>query len=161
MKNNKTLFNIKRGETPDPKDFSIRKFSCFDFFTSTSSFIEHNFSGAIDIEFPQSAHGYVHISHHGFASFIRLLLSETYGNSVALVKIFATDTEIVILVSEIERIPSHKRLINLAERSGFSITEDGKTIILRTPLTKTQELFVFSIENLELINYLYEAFLQE
>lgn len=161
MKNKKFLLKVRRDLAPEPEDFSIRKFSCFDFFTSTSSFIEYNFSGAMNIEFPKTCSGYVHISPRGFAAFIRLLLSEIYGSTMTTARVYANEKEVVISISGSGLIKSRAKLINLAERSGFSFVEEENTIILRTPLTLAGELYVFSVGNLELINYYYEAFLHE
>ena len=76
-------------------------------------------------------------------------------------KIFTTDNEIVITISKSKCLKNKEKLLDLAERSGFSFTDDGNVLILRTPLSLTQELFVFATEALVLINYIYEAFMHE
>lgn len=161
MKNGKFLLRANRETIPEPSDFQIQKLSCFDFFTSTESFVEYNFSGAISIEFPEKRSGYVHISPRGFSAFMRLLLSEIYGKNLTEVRFFSSDRDIVISISKSNNLKNRKRLIDIAERSGFSLTEEVDTLILRTPLTLTQELFVFATDTLVLINYLYEAFMHE
>lgn len=161
MKKGKFLLKVRRDSIPEPSDFSIQKLSCFDFFTSTASFIEYNFAGALSIEFPETYSGFVHISPRGFAAFIRLLLSEIYGKDMTECKIFTTDNEIVITISKSKCLKNKEKLLDLAERSGFSFTDDGNVLILRTPLSLTQELFVFATEALVLINYIYEAFMHE
>ncbi len=161
MKNRKFLLKVRRESSPEPSDFLIQKLSCFDFFTSTGSFIEYNFSGAVNIEFPKKYSGYVHISPRGFSAFMRLLLSEIYGKNMTEVKFFSSEREVIISISKSNSLKNRKSLADIAERSGFSLTEDGDTLILRTPLTLTQELFVFATNALVLINYLYEAFMHE
>lgn len=161
MKNEKLLLKVRRGSASIPQDFSVRKLSCFDFFTSTRSFIEYNFSDAISIELPKNPSAILHISPRGFAAFLRLLLSEIYENSQACAKIYSSDKEIFVSVINSCGFKSRKMLIELAERSGFSFAEEGEALIFRTPITLSQELFVFANTDLELINYLYEAFLHE
>lgn len=161
MKNGKFLLKVRRESIPEPSDFLIQKLSCFDFFTSVGSFIEYNFSGAVNIEFPDKYSGYAHISPRGFSAFMRLLLSEIYGKNMTEVKFFTSEKEIVISISKSNSLKNRKRLVEIAERSGFSFTEESDTLILRTPLTLTQELFVFAADTLVLINYLYEAFMHE
>jgi hypothetical protein len=92
---------------------------------------------------------------------MRLLLSEIYGKNLTEVRFFSSDRDIVISISKSNNLKNRKRLIDIAERSGFSLTEEVDTLILRTPLTLTQELFVFATDTLVLINYLYEAFMHE
>ena len=159
MNNEKFIFKIKRDSIPEPEDFSIRKFSCFDFFASVNSFIEHNFAGAIKIDFPESYRGFLHISPRGFAYFISLLLSEIYGKSLVTVDVSASDTEVILNISYKEKLKREKQITDVAERSGFSVTHGDNTIILRTPVKLTQEAFVYAGDVLELINYFYEVFL--
>lgn len=161
MKNEKFVFKVRRDYVPEPEDFSIRKFSCLDFFASTQSFIEHNFQGAIRIDFPETCKGFIHISPRGFAYFIRLLLSEIYGDSMAIAKVTATENEIKITVGKPGGLKSFERLADAAVRSGFSISEEDDTLILRTPIKITQEMFVYANGILELINYYYEVFLMQ
>ena len=161
MKEDSFLIKRKRNKILIPADFSIRKLSCFDFFTSTESFTEYNFENTLDIEFPENLSGYVNISPRGFAAFLRLLLSETYGKAVKAAKIYTTDKEIVISIPKDIAFTDLNKLTSLAERSGFSSSEREDALTFSTPMTMTQEFFIFANEGLELINYYYEAFMQE
>ena len=159
MKTEKFAFKIKRDSIPEPQDFSLRKISCFDFFTSTHSFIEHNFKGAIKINFPERYMGFLHISPRGFAYFISQLLSQIYGKSLVNVSIMASDTNLTLQIDNKINLKNKTRLIDIAERSGFSVTEDEDCLILRTAVKITQETFVYADNALVLINYFYEVFL--
>lgn len=153
------VFKIKRDTIPEPEDFSLRKFSCFDFFTSTNSFIEHNFRGAVNIDFPETCKGFVHISPRGFAYFISILLSEIYGNSMVNAQVTSSDTDVIITIKGVAAQKRIRQLENIAERSGFSVIKSGNDLILKTPVSITQEMFVYARDILELINYFYEVFL--
>ena len=155
----KFVFKIKRDSVPEPEDYSTRKLSCLDFFMSTHNFIEHNFAGAIKIDFPETCPGFIHISPRGFAYFIFLLLSEVYGNSMVNANVTSSDDEIIITLRGIGNPKREKQLADTAERSGFSVTRDGESLILRTPVNLTQETFVYTGDALTLINYFYEVFL--
>ena len=159
MNNEKFVFKGKRDFTPEPEDFSIRKFSCHDFFVSTKNFIDRNFAGAMSFDFSEGCKGFVHISPRGFAYFIRLLLSEIYGRSMAVVKVSLSDDKIILTVSGVSVLKSEEKLIDAALRSGFSCSRSGDILTLTTPLKITQEMFVYANEILELINYYYEIFL--
>ena len=159
MTGEKFVFKIKRDSIPEPEDFSLRRISCFDFFASVNSFIEHNFTGAIKMEFPDSYKGFVHISPRGFAYFVSLLLSEIYGNAMVNASITNAEGEIVITVATNANLKQKDRLIDIAERSGFSVTDDKKRLILKTPVKINQEAFVYAGDVLELRNYFYEVFL--
>jgi len=161
VKNEKLILKVRRGIDSMPQDFSIRKLSCFDFFASTRSFLEYNFTDAISVEPHENPSAILHISPRGFAAFLRLLMSEIYESREAFAKISSSNKDISVSVMKSEGFKSRKMLIELAERSGFSFAEDEDALIFRTPITVTQELFVFANTALELINYLYEAFLHE
>lgn len=161
MKNASFFLKKKRDKISLPTDFSIRKISCFDLFTSTDSFTEYNFESYLDIEFPENLSGYVNISPRGFAAFLRLIFSEIYDRRVEPIRLFATDKSVVLSIPKGIKLTNLKQLTELAERSGFSVSDGDDAITLRTPMTVTQEFFVFSRESLELINYYYEAFMQE
>lgn len=161
MKNEKFVFKIKRDIMHEPQDFSITKISCFDFFASTSNFIEHNFTGAIQINYPESSKGYVQISPYGFAYFIRLLLSEIYGDALTVASVFADDKELKIEISSPKPLKREKQLKNVAARSGFSVSIEKDQITLRTPIHISREVFVYADNMLKLINYYYEVFLMQ
>lgn len=159
MTGEKFVFKIKRDSIPEPTDFSQRKISCFDFFASTNSFIEHNFKGAIRIELPERYKGFVYISPRGFAYFISLLLSEIYGEAMIDVNVKADNERITMTVSTKAVLKHKKTLIDVAERSGFSVLDEGNRFILTTAVKINQEAFVYADDMLELINYFYEVFL--
>ena len=161
MKNEKFVFKVKRDYAPEPQDFSIMKISCFDFFNSTNSFIEHNFTGAIRVDFPETAKGYVQISPYGFAYFIRLLLSEIYGDALTVVRIFADDKELKVEICSPKPLKREKQLENVAIRSGFSVSIENSKITLRTQMHISGEVFVYADDILRLINYYYEVFLMQ
>ena len=159
MKNETFVFKIKRDSIPEPEDFSMRKLSVFDFFTSIHSFISHNFAGAIKINFPERYKGFIHISPRGFAYFISLLLSDIYGNSMVNVDVLSDDEKIIMHIDGIGALKRKNRLFDIAVRSGFSVTEENDRLILSAPVKITQESFVYADNMLELINYFYEVFL--
>ena len=154
----KIVFKIKRESIPEPTDFSRMNISCLDFFSSIRKFIDHNFAGAIRVDFPETCSGTVFISPRGFAYFISQLLSEIHGNSLIDVCVNASDTQIFINVYGIESIDRKNRLSDIALRSGFSVLRDENQIILHTPLLFSQPLFLYAKDTLVLINYFYEIF---
>ena len=159
MNTEKFVFKVKRDFQPEPDDFSIKRFSCYDFFASTQRFIEHNFEGAIKIEFPERFTGFVNIAPKGFTYFIRVLLSEIYGDSLAQAKIYVSERDVTVSISKVGGLRSYSKLENIAVRSGFSFERDGDTLILKTPLRINQELFIYANDILKLLNYFYEVFL--
>ena len=161
MKNEKFLFKVRRDFAPEPKDFSITKISCFDFFNSTNSFIERNFTGALHIEYPDIAKGYVQISPYGFAYFIRLLLSEIYGDGLTVARVFADDKELTVEINSPKPLKREKQLENVAARSGFSVSIENGKITLRTKLHISCEVFVYADDMMRFINYYYEVFLMQ
>ena len=161
MKNEKFVFKIKRNYAPEPKDFSITKISCFDFVASTESFIEHNFAGAIRVNYPEIINGYVQISAYGFAYFIRLLLSEIYGDSFTVATVFTDDKELKIKINTPSPLRRINQLQDVAMRSGFSVTYENGELILGTPINISREVFVYADDVLKLINYYYEVFLMQ
>ena len=161
MKNEKFVFKVKRDYAPEPQDFSIMKMSCLDFFNSTINFIEHNFKGAIHVEYPETANGYVQISPYGFAYFIRLLLSEIYGDALTVARIFADEKELKVEIIAPKPLKREKQLENVAARSGFSVSIENGKITLRTQMHISSEVFVYANDILRLINYYYEVFLMQ
>ena len=155
------VFKIKRDSIPEPRDFSLRRFSCFDFFNSIHKFIDHNFRGAIRISFPDSYKGFVHISPRGFAYFLSALLSEIYGNSMVEADVAASESYVVITIKGIGTPNRKNQLFDIAERSGFSVSEEHGALILKTSVFMTQEIFVYANDMLELVNYFYEVFLAQ
>ncbi len=161
MKNEKFVFKVRRDYAPEPKDFSTRQISCLDFFNSTSRFIEHNFTGAIQIHYPDKAWGYIRISPYGFAYFIRLLLSEIYGTELAVAEIFAENEELKIEITAKKPLKREKQLETVALRSGFSVLMENGKITLKTPMRINGEVFVYANDMLQLISYYYEVFLMQ
>ena len=159
MKNERFLYKIKRNSISEPEDLSIRRFSCLDFFTSVKTFIEKNFSGAIDIDFPTPCHGYVNVSARGFSYFVYLLLSNAYGRSMVKTKLSATESEVIVTIENLSELGDTSHLLSVAKRSGFSVYLSEDSVILKTTRKITQEAFVYAENTLELINYLYEVFL--
>ena len=159
MSEKKFVFKVRRDSQPEPSDFAPLPFSCLDFFSSLQSFIEHNFEGAITVDFPEAAHGCVVISPRGFAFFIRVLLSEIYGSRLVTARVYSEKGEITMVISKAGGLRSKEKLKSIAERSGFSFLEDGDTLILRTPLRAMGEMFLYAKDNFRLINYFYEVFL--
>ena len=161
MKNEKFVFKVLRDSIPEPSDFTAKKFSCLDFFHSTESFIEHNFAGAIRVDFPETCKGYINVSPLGFAYFIRVLLSDVYGTSVTIAHVTASDSELIMTVENASELKSYEKLADAARRSGFSVEKTDGNLIIRTPIKSTAEMFVYARDILLFINYYYEVFLMQ
>ena len=159
MKKERQIYHAKRSSIKEPADFSIRSFSCYDFLESTRLLIDENFSGAIELVFPEHCKGAISISPRGFAYFVRLLLSEIYGNSLAYAKIEYTEKEICVFVTKEDGLSCIDKLADAAARSGFSVTHDSKSITLRCEADQTSDLAVFAHGALVFINYYLETLL--
>jgi hypothetical protein len=156
---NEFVYKIQRTPPSEPADFSIKKFSCYDFLESTRRFIETNFTGAITVSFPGECYGYVCIAPRGFAYFIRLLLAEIYGNSLARATIEYGEGVINVKISSDSHLCNTERLLDVAKRSGFECCFYEGELILSAPVDDSANLSLLAFNSLSFINYYLEVFL--
>lgn len=162
MKIKDVILKVKRGAFTEPEDFTVSDFLCNDFFLSVGSFIDHNFTGAIKIDFPKKRDGYIKVSPYGFAYFLKMLLSEIYGNAMIKTNIEKDDEFIFITISGCELVKNREKLLDAAKRSGFIVCDSSEdTFLLKTKIYPESQFTAYAATSLVLINYLYESFLCE
>lgn len=161
MKIKDIILNVKRGNFNEPENFTQTDILCPDFFLSVSSFIEHNFTGAIEFHFPEKTEGFITVSSYGFSYFLKLLLSEIYGNAVIKVSIEKENDFIAVKINN--ALPNNTdKILSAARRSGFAVYEspDGP-LTLKAKIYPETQLTAYASSSLVFINYLYESFLCE
>ncbi len=162
MKIKDIILNVKRGNFSEPENFTATDILCRDFFLSVNSFIEHNFTGAMEFNFPEKSEGFITVSPYGFAHFLKLLLSEIYGSAVINVSIEKETDFISIRVRDFNLIKNKDNVLSTARRSGFLVYDSSEDIlVLKAKIYPETQLTAYSTTSLVLINYLYESFLCE
>lgn len=155
----KYVHRIPREDCAEPKDYFKQSFSCYDFFNSVYKFLMGNFEGAITIDFPKSFKGAVNVSPRGFAYFIRVLLTEIFGNALVRGEFNIYDGEVVFSLKVPITLKCLPELKSIAQKSGFSFEAEEGSITLRTKCIEDTMLYVYAQDKLSFINYLYEVFL--
>ena len=142
-----------------PSEFTLERISVSDLTTAISEFVFENFRGAMTVEKPPLESGYVTVSLHGFAYFLKLLLREIYGDGVLRAKIVTRNGRVEVIINLPCAEKSIDALLSVAVRSGFAVESSGECEIrLFTNTAKDKALSIYAVDFTKFKRYLNEIF---
>ncbi len=110
----------------DTDDFQIEFLSLLDIYTGLEEFIEENFRGAVRFKKDKSDIGYIKVATSSLALFIKLLLGDIFGESVADMEISAEDGMFFLRTSWKKKRPLTSKTIAtlsiIANDAGFDFS---------------------------------------
>ena len=159
MKNQRIVLKIGHDFTSEPADTSIKDVTCLDFFNSTKKFIDDSFRGAVKINCPKNACGYISIAPKLFAYFMKVLIYETRGDVLILASMEYADGFVNLKIERKDRLKLGINLADIASRAGFSVLETDKEIIISTKVKYSVALKIYARDTMNFIYNYFEVFL--
>ena len=143
-----------------PDKIKKERMHVLDFTVSVTDFLNEHFRGAMSVYVEGMPFGYAEVSPDGLAYFIKLLLIEILGEHMLHASITCSQRQIRIDVNAGGRTLELDWALHIAEKSGFSLTDEGDgKYVLTAPVIPERRPSVYAHSRREFYFIMRDVFL--